>query len=154
MKQEDKELLLKDLCARLPYGVMLKHISTEKPFNLFSFKRDEYVSYKEDGVELAVDGIYYDWVVNNIYHNIGTYIKPYLRPMSSMTTEEICKLENIIGGGFTYRGGTLTLNTEEIIRLPIYKISNLIQFIYSRHLDLNNLIPMGLALEAPEGMYR
>ena len=52
MTQEDKNLLLQDLCARLPYGVMLKHISTEKPFKLFSIKSDEYVSYKENGVDL------------------------------------------------------------------------------------------------------
>lgn len=57
MTQEEKDLVVKDLCGRLPYGVMLKHISTEKPFKLFSIKRDEYASYKKDGVELTVNGI-------------------------------------------------------------------------------------------------
>ena len=132
MKQEDKQLLLKDLCARLPYQPLCKKVDTEDNFC-------------ECDVPLGYS--LRDLVNNKII------IKPYLRPMSSMTTEEICKIENIIGDGFTYRGGTLTLSTEEIIKLPIYKISNLIQFIYSRHLDFNNLISMSLALEAPEEMY-
>ena len=96
MTQEQKELLLKDLCARLPYGVMLKHISTEKPFKLFSIKRDEYASYKKDGVELAVNGIYYDWYVNDTYHDMELYIKPYLFPLSSMTKEQRCELHDLI----------------------------------------------------------
>lgn len=130
MTQEQKDLLIKDLCARLPYGVMLKHISTEKPFKLFSIKRDEYASYKKDGVELAVNGIYYDWYVNDTYHDIELYIKPYLFPLSSMTEEqkkeeyEICK-EYIIG----------------------YE-SNLIDFYNKYHLDYRGLIPKGLAIDA------
>ena len=87
MTQEQKDLLIKDLCARLPYGVMLKHISIEKPFKLFLIKRDEYASYIKEGVDLAANGIYYDWYVNDIYHDIELYIKPYLFPLSSMSED-------------------------------------------------------------------
>lgn len=74
MTQEEKDLLFKDLCARLPYGVKC-YKST----------------YRTDLPEEIV------CVVNNSNHNcvqLGTYlyklehIKPYLFPMSSMTGEQ------------------------------------------------------------------
>ena len=132
MTQEEKELLIKDLCGRLPYGVMLKHISTEKPFKLFSIKRDEYASYKKDGVELAVNGVYYDWYVNDIYHDIELYIKPYLRPMSSMTEEE------------RQEYGLILCDELSI---------NQFDWLNAHHFDYRGLIPKGLALEAKEWMY-
>lgn len=62
MTQEDKQLLLKDLCARLPYGVKVKAnnsvIVLDSP-NLFTFQT-----------------------------HLEIIFKPYLRPMSSMTEEE------------------------------------------------------------------
>lgn len=71
MTQEDKELLLKDLCARLGYGVICqmedKFIINDSPF------------YDYTLLERHVD----------LFRNHKDfYIKPYLRPMSSMTEEE------------------------------------------------------------------
>lgn len=129
MTQEQKELLLKDLCTRLPYGVMLKHISTEKPFKLFSIKRDEYASYKKDGVELAVNGIYYDWYVNDTYHDIELYIKPYLFPLSSMTPEQRTSYNFLSNSGHR-------------------SFTGLIDFYHKNHLDWRGLIPKGLAIDA------
>ena len=134
-------LLLIDLCARLPYGVMLKHISTEKPFKLFSIKRNEYTSYKKDGVELAVNGIYYDWFVNDTYHDIELYIKPYLRPMSSMTEEEREEYEHI----------ALGIEIENGVRIPNV---NQIDWLNKKMFDYRGLIPKGLALPAPKEMYK
>lgn len=147
MTQEEKDLVVKDLCGRLPYGVMLKHISTEKPFKLFSIKRDEYASYKKDGVELAVNGIYYDWYVNDIYHDIELYIKPYLRPLSSMTEEEkkeygkVCELDTEILANHPMNGE------------PFPALYNSQDWLNKNMFDYQRLIPKGLALEAPEGMY-
>lgn len=63
MKQEkDKELLLKDLCARLPYGVKVKS------------------SRRRSLVTLSLD-------VMTDFH-LGCSVKPYLRPFSSMTEKE------------------------------------------------------------------
>ena len=73
MTQEDKELLLKDLCARLPYGVKI-----QVPYEDGSGYFDEIV-----------------WEVNNDgpFHVNGwgieyEYVKPYLFPLSSMTEEQ------------------------------------------------------------------
>lgn len=78
MKQEDKDLLLKDLCARLPYNV--------------------WVSYKTkyDDIERAtiLNGNY----VRDIMEGTSSWIdfKPYLRPMSSMTEEEYNELSDLL----------------------------------------------------------
>ena len=73
MNKEDKELLLKDLCARLPYGVKIQ------------------VPY-EDGSGYFDETV---WEVNNDgpFHVNGwgieyEYVKPYLFPLSSMTEEQ------------------------------------------------------------------
>ena len=67
MTQEDKELLLKDLCMRLPYGVKLKHIPSGENTTL----------------EIIGCG-----VIDGNIHDLIENFKPYLRPMSSMTEEE------------------------------------------------------------------
>lgn len=71
MTQENKELLLKDLCARLPYGVIVN-------INSISNVRLDNVSwYEEVGVN---DG-------STILYHISE-VKPYLLPLSSMTEEQ------------------------------------------------------------------
>ena len=63
MTQEDKELLLKDLCARLPYGVKIHKVLYEA------------TTLNERDIEAFRKGI-------------DDMLIPYLRPMSSMTEEE------------------------------------------------------------------
>lgn len=65
MTQEDKELLLRDLCARLPYGVKI-HIGKTQRIEVFG------------DINLRIGAI------NNTYADI----KPYLFPLSSMTEEQ------------------------------------------------------------------
>jgi len=71
MTQEDKQLLLKDLCARLPYGVKCdcKHDHAITPTRVDT----------EDLTVYYADCDEWEYV---------EYCKPYLRPMSSMTEEE------------------------------------------------------------------
>ena len=79
MKQEDKELLLKDLCARLPYEVKAQY--NNEIYNI------DYISALYEEVKLDI--------ANN--YTIGiSEVKPYLRPMSSMTDEEMDKLFDIL----------------------------------------------------------
>lgn len=67
MKSEDKELLLQDLCARLPYQPLCKKVDTEDDF-------------------CECDGIL-GYSLRDLVNN-KIIIKPYLRPLSSMTEEE------------------------------------------------------------------
>ena len=80
MTTEEKQLLLIDLCARLPYGVKCSFISSKGDIPSTITKIDvenETVSHKPDGQTV----VYFHFIESG-------YIKPYLRPMSSMTEEE------------------------------------------------------------------
>lgn len=124
MTQEEKQLLLQDICARLSYGV--KATTTSNGW------RDVYTvtGYNDDRIYL--DCPVYDegddeWLIESV--------KPYLRSMESMTKEE--KEEyNIIVDALFDTG-----------------ISYLNDWLNSHHFDYRGLIPKGLAIEAPEGMY-
>lgn len=88
MKQEDKELLLRDLCARLPYGVNVL-FNNSHIFTLHQINPNE--STRKDGYGVIFDfGRTYS--VNDC--------KPYLCPMSSMTEEEEEEYEKVIRGSF------------------------------------------------------
>ena len=135
MTQEEKELLLKDLCARLSYGVIVDYKENEFEFPHWKIK----TIYPE-----TFDGwIGYDKRVGAGYEGgsrpfkIGE-VKPYLRPMSSMTEEEINEYENFI-----------TNEKDDQIRF-----CNELVFYNSHHFDYRGLIEKGLALEALEGMYK
>lgn len=126
MTQEEKELLLKDLCARLPFGVIL-----DNP-NPCGEHWDELISIDipQGTVTLLYDGRTYK----------VEKIKPYLRPMSSMTYDE---------------SGYYNIHIEELsLRPNAINAGELITWLIENHFDYNNLIPRGLAIEAPEGMYK
>lgn len=118
MIDKQKQILLKELCCRLPYGVILR----------IDIQPGGYVNRKlSDISNIRV----------NEYYNFED-VRPYLRPMSSMTEEEIKEWDIIC---------VMMRN------MPIESISIVLEFVNSKHLDYNNLIPKGLALEAPDGMY-
>ena len=82
MKQEEKQLLLQDLSTRLPFGVMLSTPNGNKPLlALVSSKKYNTIIEYDDycGNENDIS----EWTGGDI-----EFIKPYLRPMSSMTEEE------------------------------------------------------------------
>lgn len=125
MTQEEKQLLLKDLSARLPYGVMVQLLTQEiKPQRLECIADDYSVSFTND-----VFGLIY---LDNI--------KPYLRPMSSMTEEEMGNLEKYLGKKYDFR----FTERESFIY---------IDWLNKHHFDYRGLIEMGLAATAPKGMY-
>lgn len=129
MTQENKQLLLKDLCGRFPYGVMMKVTP-------------------EGGGPGGVES--YDIKLNiellDVFSDFADAFKPYLRPMSSMTDEDkedfgVC----IHIQPKRYRGYTVNCSN-------YYTVSE-IDWLNEHHFDYRGLIEKGLALEAPEGMY-
>ena len=125
MTQKDKELLLKDLCARLTYGVKIQI---------------------NDKIE-TVEGI-------NILDNIvefGTYmacdieeVKPYLFPMSSITIEQEKELSKL---GVSY--GEYALHDDiQGLGIMVDDAYIFFEFCYKNHIDFLGLIQMGLALDA------
>ena len=129
MTQEDKELLLKDLCARLPYGVKItwneKHWVTVTP-SMYSFICEEQE---------------FTW-------------KPYFRPISSMTEDE--KEELRLSYAFLYSDYPFDDEDEDEDSIEGHYEPSVETFDWynKKMFDYRGLIEKGLALEAPEGMYK
>lgn len=155
MTQEDKELLLKDLAARLLYGVKIS-LNTEGIQNIGVLD----ALYPNDEC-IIVDHLEKRFPLKNGYGTIDygrfsleeSNFKPYLRPMSSMTGEERHEMEKIIGSNPIEPFGALTDTCDNLVRSCAYGSYLMLQYLYSHHFDVINLIEKGLALEAPEGMY-
>ena len=114
MTQEEKELLLRDICMRLPYETMFH---TEK--------------YGEECL-LSIDLEYEK--VNELY---GIQeIKPYLRPMSSITKDERYEYNNLC----------IKNGSQDTVKS--------IDWLNAHHFDYRGLIKLGLAIEAPKNMYK
>ena len=129
MTQENKELLLRDLCARLPYGVKVQ-----------SYNYEEDIETIETLHEIDSDG-YMSTLECDTLKNI---LKPYLFPLSSMTEEQL--YNNPIGFA-----QMLTIKTDgdweniTINRRAYYK---LVDWLNKNNFDYRGLIPMGLAIDA------
>lgn len=127
MTQEDKELLLKDLCARLPYGLQIKTREDDESYTLLSAHPNK---------DIALIGIDMDGVYATSKVKIDT-IKPYLRPMSSMTEEEKKEYHKLCDNYY-----------------DIYFDSiGSIDWLNAHYFDYRGLIEKGLAIEAPEDTY-
>jgi hypothetical protein len=135
MTQEEKQLLFKDLCARLPYGVKYCRES-------WNYEWGQEMSVVEVMEDIDKDGYINYYKVYKVWD-----IKPYLRPMSSMTEKE--KKEHDFYCGYK----PYDENIGESY-LTEYDMPDYIDFLYEHHLDYRGLIEKGLALKAPEGMYK
>ena len=143
MTQEDKELLLKDLCARLPYGVKFmcnKNIYTTKGLDLIVTDEGdwEYAVTAKDTAPIEID-----------------FIKPYLFPLSSMTEEQEKEIQEITGNPdyacITRKTDGLELwldstDTDPTIWLDaIFEVQD---YLNKNHFDYRGLIEKGLAIDA------
>ena len=142
MTQEEKQLLIKDLSARLPYGVKLDNGLKLRSIDTLT----QIVSCS--GSDKKID-----------------CIKPYLRPMSSMTEEEIEEYRNLSDEVIGSYGPNHREFIAHCVRLGIkpdnphecvdrFLNMEAIDWLNAHHFDYRGLIPMGLALEAPENMYK
>lgn len=128
MTQEDKELLLKDLCARLPYGVKISNDIQTKVLDIYDIDWD------------------IDWFINN------TEIKPNLFPLSSMTEEQ--KRECFKGTPLEIdKYGDVAVKEDffgnsQYTDLEIYL--EVIDWLNKNHFDYRNLIKKGLAIDATD----
>lgn len=141
MTQKEKQLLLKDLCARLPYGVKILDVPANVVGDLFLVSTTDTVEYE------PADETNDDTGSQTLYN-----IKPYLRPLSSMTKEEREYLSEELGFDEN-------LENEELNDFGSYiynrvNVLPLFDWLNKKMLDYNGLIPMGLALEAPKDMYK
>lgn len=136
MTKEEKQLLLQDLCARLPYHTKI-----------------------DTGVEgiATLDSTLYE--INRINLECGNdAFLPYLRSLSSMTEDEFKELKNTTDLNYDqlelvfWLDGSATLEfyLEEV---PQYCVINVFNWLNKKHFDYRGLITMNLAIEAPKNMY-
>lgn len=129
MTQEEKELLLKDLCARLPYGVK---------FGIGSAKLGR---YDLTDIDVKKEKVRYS---NGLYADLER-CKPYLRPMSSMTEEEKRHISKMMCLR-TYDNGVVYDMTYPVYT-PYYVMEDCLSYLCSIHVDYSGLIKKGLAVE-------
>ena len=115
MKPEDKELLLKDLCARLLYRVKIE--------------LSWWVMGEGTYINTALEPDHINQLLNDKDGDIE--IKPYLRPMSSMTDEEKLMYEGLMIG------------TDNISYML-----DVIDWLNAHHFDYRGLIEKSIALDA------
>ena len=131
MTQADKDLLLKDLCARLPYVVKIAMPGLWDS-NKINIEPLEEIFKGDDGL----------FRVNGNGHCIE-YIKPYLLPLSSMTEEQKVEFEKMSELDCEY------ITTQIKNDSPNWTSGlNRVNWLIKNHFDINGLIPMGLANDA------
>lgn len=125
MTQEDKELLIKDLCARLPYGIKAQDYDDEPPFTI-----------------VAYDGLCF-WDDDEWEHKVDK-IKPYLFPLSSMTQEIMDEIYN--------NAGVYDIDMDSSVHIEVgttfEDLTKISDILHKHHIDYRGLIPKGLANDA------
>lgn len=120
-EQEDKELLLRDLCARLPYGVKCQITGEEdfEPLKLKSFIQGEkFCAFNfniKENLSLS-------------FKELGEF-KPYLFPLSSMTSEQRNEYHELL------------YNPKHGINIDYF------DWCHKNHLDCRGLIKNGMAID-------
>ena len=134
MRTEDKELLLRDLCARLPYGVKVLTLFENKEVNGLL----EAV-YPEDD-RIIISNL--SRPCHYLKQDCGGFIieengcKPYLFPLSSMTKEQSMEF------------ALLQVNTHKDGFLYVCDCANMMKWLLKNHFDIYGLIEKGLAIDA------
>ena len=128
MTQEEKDLLLRDLCARLPYGVIGFYTA---------------IGWKDEYSVLSAN------VINNIIE--GLSFKPYLFPLSSMTEEQYNSLHEsgiLDNCSHSYEYVNPHIHGVSFIfkQFKTYSLE-LIEWLNKNHFDYRGLIEKGLAID-------
>ncbi|WQJ54055.1 MAG: hypothetical protein [Vetruanivirus porcinprimi] len=132
MIQENKEILIKDLCARLSYGV--KVLFENKVFSI------DYISAKYEEIKLDIPDNYTLDITN---------VKPYLFPLSSMTRKQLFDVQEIIGKNeIEIEDGFLHIINYDRNTITYLEFLAVFEWFYKNHFDIYGLIPMGLAIDA------
>ena len=135
--------MLRDISARLSYGLMCQVDDGAAGLNDGQL---EEIDISNERVRFKADiNCYWDAYIDDV--------KPYLRPMSSMTEEEKREYFSFIGGVKPF---DCDFSAYPIEYNFIYEhdINSYIDWLNKHHFDYHGLIEKGLVLEAPKGMYK
>lgn len=136
MKQELAKQILSDLCGRLPHNVVMRN-----NYGKFGILRTMNVQYGVYELEIGS---------SNPYEQGGILTwKPCLRPMDSMTEDEMKQLKKE-----TCPLGTGTFNTKSLLcpmnhfgeDIPYTFMHKIIRWLNAKHFDYNGLIDIDAAI--------
>ena len=129
MTQEDKEILFKDLCARLPYGVKINE-TIQGDFTVIGLTTERVFTTCE------TEGCHNDFPIE--------CVKPYLFPLSSMTEEQKREYHMLLTDvpTYEYEGGDI------VTVIDTYDNWMSIDYLNANHFDYRYLIEDGLAIDA------
>lgn len=147
MTQEDKKLLLKDLCVRLPYGVKIEHAGG------FIGTLNNLTTYRlYDGDNIKDIYCVIDFFGDDDYISVE-YFRPYLFPLSSISEDQkyefYCRfIENDCNFDdfkkfYLYNG-----MWRRKLLTSLYDIEAIIEWFHKNHIDYRGLIEKGLAIDA------
>lgn len=154
MTQEEKDLLLRDICSRLPYGVKLqKTYDTSEPAELYSIDLEhntvKFYKYKGEALTICDAGFI------EKYEKLR--FKPYLFPLSSMTEEQSMELFKLFVISSVDSIGANYIKINECTGITFFldkgfnvetHLDKLIDWLNKNHFDYRGLIPIGLAIDA------
>lgn len=147
MTQNEKELLMKDICGRLPYGVK----AYVKNWSKFNRKWIEDV-YTVESIHPSLNNILVCSERCSVEVIVGydDYdIKPYLFPLSSITEEQYDELEKVVLNDYTDHEqitNELSEKVDFITHWPMYS-PDIIDWFNANHFDYRGLIEKGLAID-------
>lgn len=165
MTQEDKELLVKDLCARLPYGVVGQcEIDASYDTSFDTIPQTHKFNAVVDGIK--EDLLFVSPMIENqdelefaneeIANGVDILdFKPYLFPLSSMTEEMIEEFNNLFNSSFQYfNQGVISASRVWDKNEPVFvgelECSKLIDWFNAHHIDYRGLIEKGFAIDATD----
>ena len=149
MTQEEKDLLLKDLCARVPYGIKCKYIDWNIKIQDFITKTSTLYAINQDYIptfkSIKNEGVFIDESEFNIED-----VKPYLFPLSSMTLEQRCKVQSLLPDKceITFTNSEIKFYGEDYHKIKLKQFEKLFNLFNMWHLDYRGLILKGLAIDA------
>ena len=142
MAQEDKNLLLTDLCARLPYRPKVKI--------------GEYYDYIVIGIDLLNEKPIFVELYGNRIEVSCENVQPILRSMSSMTEEEFENLKEYSELKYeqldlaSFQNGTYKCLDFYLSEVPSYVVILVFDWLNTHHFDYRGLIERGLAIAVTE----
>lgn len=157
MTQEEKLLLLEDLGSRLMYGVIVDYKDDEYDHHKWKITTLFAPAYSQDGTLIDTD--HEGWIGYDDYKGCGMssgtrtmHLEknlPFLRSLSSMTKSERKEFDDLSKFDEDVWMGNHKVGFPKNVRI----MSKCVDWLNRKMFDHRGLIPKGLALEAPEGMY-
>ena len=130
MTQEQKEILIKDICCRLPYGVKIQ------------------TDYTDIKILEGIQFPNYIGISDGYYSLDDVECKPYLFPMSSITDEQEKELNKVYSDEADLIAEHLKSDISGNVHTHRFNHQLSLNWYLKNHFDIHDLIPMGLAIDA------